>query len=872
MSQKKHIKRGPSEGNFLDRLLEPAFGLGLVGIAESRGGLAYRVKRLISLPIPQSAKLGLLAAMMITVIAGLVLPMARGQRTSQTVGSPELKIQADLQSARAYVKAGTNKLVKNKKAPDQGIVPEYREAAAIYRRAYTNVIGQGEANWLKTNSYLKALVLSEYGWFLYRNPRSGFKDKEQGPLMFLDAVALFPTNANFNAKAALYYFDRFMPESISTNRAANTNLLKSLKFYEAAVKSDPTYAYAYWGLKQIYASLGRQKEAMECNAKFIELFNNVDLELWLYNSQEYENRLRMAQRIAEENSVSGKNFEAPAEKEYTLVQQQILQRIEKLKEKFPPLRAMTNAAHYEYNVKWVLDDPTQPNSKTNGRHAVFGKDGYWFSLTFYRGQWGGQAMFIPIEFGDLKLWFQFGDGGHNEVLTAITTILREENEAFCRKHPEQKLDEGLQKTKKAAALWDENLLAVELGPVLIEARSLPTAWEEIGKKYFLRANLFMDSEAIAEHRARNHQPFAFHREKATGKDVFDAFLETYPAYTYTRSPETGVIWLHPKRVKFENILSEKIRITRPVTRVTMYSDVFVPLCRLLAPKVLEPSGYGETTVGIYSEGSYLIDKKTGEPAISDLFFYSMDLPAGDFSAREILDLCCVANPSKVFRVVQTGSLNNPGSEICNIAPHNLIAPMPHYPVRAQEVKFWDLTIGKASNGIPSLEEVRTALSDSSPVKRSAACLFLEASFGNYVPKTLVENAATPEQAVWTALGLKEAKWKTSTGFFKSWINRYPRLGENLRKVQNPSLALLASLELTREQQDSSYLDDVVVKHQFTQAEIANIQPELDRLARLSKAVRDKLRAMKSQIPGLSPEHMSELEQTNFLTLVPPGVK
>jgi hypothetical protein len=139
-----------------------------------------------------------------------------------------------------------------------------------------------------------------------------------------------------------------------------------------------------------------------------------------------------------------------SEDEYSDISKRIFDRVVALKETHSSLQNMTSPAHYEYNVTWVLDDPTKPHSKLNGRREVFGKDGYWFSLQFYRGVWTGAAVFQPIEFGDLKLWFQFGHGGNTSVIAAITSILREENEAFCKKYPWQSPNESLKATGKPA--------------------------------------------------------------------------------------------------------------------------------------------------------------------------------------------------------------------------------------------------------------------------------------------------------------------------------------------------------------------------------------------------------------------------------------
>lgn len=137
---------------------------------------------------------------------------------------------------------------------------------------------------------------------------------------------------------------------------------------------------------------------------------------------------------------------AISEKEYRQVEQRILSRIAKLKTTHASLRDMASPSGHEHNVTWALHDPTK-----KARRAVFGEGGYWFSLKFYRGRWGGAAAFRPIEFGDLKLWFRYGHAGNASVIAAMTTILREENEAFCRKHPQQRPNQSLRAHSRAAA-------------------------------------------------------------------------------------------------------------------------------------------------------------------------------------------------------------------------------------------------------------------------------------------------------------------------------------------------------------------------------------------------------------------------------------
>jgi hypothetical protein len=263
-----------------------------------------------------------------------------------------------------------------------------------------------------------------------------------------------------------------------------------------------------------------------------------------------------------------------------------------------------------------------------------------------------------------------------------------------------------------------------------------------------------------------------------------------------------------------------------------------------------------------------VDPLTGKPPIPFSWLFAVDLPSGIYSAREIFDFCCAANPTKAFLIRPLST--RPQSRLV-ISLQSLVYRNPLGPPRVEAVKFWEFQIGKSTNGIPSLEEIRMAMCDPKPEKRSAASMFVEASLMNYTPLDLIGKAEGSDQAVWTALGVKDALFRDAdANFFGRVIPRIPRLQEDLKQIESPILALLASLQLTREKQDTSQLDEVVGKHTFSEAEINAIKPELDRMARSSKAVRDKLTQMKSQISELSPEHLAELEQTNFFTLVPTG--
>jgi hypothetical protein len=272
----------------------------------------------------------------------------------------------------------------------------------------------------------------------------------------------------------------------------------------------------------------------------------------------------------------------------------------------------------------------------------------------------------------------------------------------------------------------------------------------------------------------------------------------------------------------------------------MWGEVLLPLCRVLSPKV----GIG----GI--QRSSLIFTHS----------YGVDLPAGVYSARDILNACCIAFPTRTFAVA-------PGPRgALSITPLTLLSMDRLSPPRAAAVMFWETEIGQPTNGTPSLEEIAVALSDPSPRKRWAARMYQNATFVNYKTEEL-EKSDDPERAIWAALAMKSMYVISGEQAYVSGKEKVMQAFTNGLAQRDPGLALLTAMELAREKKDPSIID-CVAGHKFTAEEIAVIQPDLYRIARQSKLVRDKLVQMKFDAPELSPESLRELENTNLFYLVP----
>src|SRR5208283_5323910 len=150
---------------------------------------------------------------------------------------------------------------------------------------------------------------------------------------------------------------------------------------------------------------------------------------------------------------------------------------------------------------------------------------------------------------------------------------------------------------------------------------------------------------------------------------------------------------------------------------------------------------------------------------------------------------------------------------------------PYSPPRAAALKFWEIEIGKPTNQVPTIAEVDTALSSANFRVRWAARNYLEASPVNYQARDLVTRAGTALEAVWAALAMKSNETMQETDpyltlpFMSRAVNAFTNGLANL----DPGLALLTSMELAMEKNDSNIMN-VFTNHAFSSAEIAIIKP------------------------------------------------
>ena len=388
--------------------------------------------------------------------------------------------------------------------------------------------------------------------------------------------------------------------------------------------------------------------------------------------------------------------------------------------------------------------------------------------------------------------------------------------------------------------WDKSLPSLVLTNVHLHENRLDSVLPQLGYDYLIRTVSYMDYLNRSDYSAE----FAFDQDRTTGKEVLDALMAAYPAFKYSQDPATGIIWVYPKRIAFDQILSAKIRVQEPSWLVPMRTGVLLPLNSLIGKR-----SWGET----------------GGFSALENFDYCVHIPGGVHSAREIVNYCCIGNPNFAFRI-RVDFAEAPTA--ASFTPYQIFNANPLLPPRAGAVKFWEVEIGEPTNGLPTFGELAAALGDSkNPLKRWAAEAYWQATEKSYPVTDLTTNKADPK-AAWAALAFsfRVDPWNSKKFFSQVRTFRFQPAF-----ASEPALNLLIAMDLAADTKNPDILDTLDL-HDLTSAQVQAVLPELYSIATQSEVARNKLIQMKFPLPELSPSRLQELGHTNILSLASPATK
>src|SRR6266403_1424059 len=269
-----------------------------------------------------------------------------------------------------------------------------------------------------------------------------------------------------------------------------------------------------------------------------------------------------------------------------------------------------------------------------------------------------------------------------------------------------------------ASNWDRDLTKLVLHNVRIHASSLTEAWKAASTQYLVRSVL------AASDRALQPMPFEFESATCTVKDLYDAVAARYALHWF-QDERTGVTWFHPAELAYDRILTTKVHVERDQLSLPMQSGILEPL---------EDSSAASITVKRWSN------------LFQNTFDYAVDVPAKVYTIRDLLSLCCVANPTKTFFArLSDGQVF--------VTAVNLVSDEARsVPVGA--LHLWNMEIGQGrGNGAPTQEQVITALADQEPEVRRAARDYLEAIIWNALVDEWVRSDTSTAKLLWTCIGV-----------------------------------------------------------------------------------------------------------------------
>ncbi len=376
------------------------------------------------------------------------------------------------------------------------------------------------------------------------------------------------------------------------------------------------------------------------------------------------------------------------------------------------------------------------------------------------------------------------------------------------------------------AEWDKKLPQLPLTNVTLSAGSLTKTLNNIAQHLGIRMIAYITSDI--------NKPFAFRSQKCSVSDVLDQVASTYGSMEWNQDKKTGVIWFVPKNGEAETWLNFPVKLKRPQPGLRMYTDIIDGL-------------------------SVFTNRKIGTPrrgiSFLNMFDYTVDLPAGVLTLREIINICASSDPHISFwlqpRADYSGYLVISLGGTWSTAETKGIVPIFRH--------FWELEIGQSSSAMLKPEAMFAALGSPNPHTRAAAeqTLCVLGSMVSY--DDILKTPGPDEQRMWVANGLLNAIVKDPKLATYHFALEMMQLDDNQRRLltlDDPALAVLTAAQIARCGKGNELLTKLLEK-QILSGRLSHAKSGLFRMARESEGIRN---AIKGKRPNWTDLTTAELDQ------------
>jgi hypothetical protein len=308
-----------------------------------------------------------------------------------------------------------------------------------------------------------------------------------------------------------------------------------------------------------------------------------------------------------------------------------------------------------------------------------------------------------------------------------------------------------------------------------------------------------------------------HIDSCTGSELCDTFANAYN-YIWTQDSETGIIWFHPKDCLYEDIMDQQIKIEADQLAVPMLSGVVLALA----------SHSGELRFGNSTRMS------SGALGTYD---YPVDIPAGTFCIRDILNLCCTGDPARMFFINCLGNENR-------VQALNLARPkgqrMDHPPSGA--LAYWKTEIGPLINEMPPTNEqmLKLVMGSNRRLSKAALGYFSLMVYSARTVEYLLDQGLSKSEAIRLSLAAADVHVRDEN-------SSCPEAEERLRIEATSDylltgdfeLACLAALNIASLDKDLSALR-TLCQRDYNEGNFLNIASDVARLCRQSETIHTAL--------------------------------
>jgi hypothetical protein len=342
-----------------------------------------------------------------------------------------------------------------------------------------------------------------------------------------------------------------------------------------------------------------------------------------------------------------------------------------------------------------------------------------------------------------------------------------------------------------------------LSGVVLDCHSLQDAWKQVSERFMARSVLVLVEGAYQE------RPFRFSSSRCKTSDVFDALIRTYPEMQWSIDPQTKVVWFHPLPRPYVTLLNRRLHIEQDQLGLPMQTGLLEPLA-------------DDSQLGL--------DVKRWGDAGRNTFDYPVDVRAGDWTVRDVLNTACAANPTKSFYV----QLNDERAYVTavNLVSDALDAPPPG------AIAWWRVHVDPRSAMAPTKEAVISALSDSRPAIRSAGRAYLEAIVWQISVEDWIREAQGRERS-WLAVASLFVLSRAEGTTVRAAVEELQSAEGDLSRDAPPDLAILSALLLAKQTGDAAPVKRIAARR-FTKTELDGVLVEAYALARRSPTLRGVL--------------------------------